>query len=127
VFHCPMGIDFLQSSPTYGQPVQLSYALNAVTGGPQGMTLVTITDGNGTSNVMFMWEHCRSPGCATNGSAPVGLPPGLPWPVNDSDWINHYPEPRHIGVFNVLFCDGHIVALNRTEITTPMYYDYSPP
>jgi prepilin-type N-terminal cleavage/methylation domain-containing protein/prepilin-type processing-associated H-X9-DG protein len=123
VFHCPKGLDMLPSSPTFGQPVQLSYAINGVVGGPQGMSLISITNGNGTSNVMFIWEHCRSPGCATNGSLPVNYPAGLPWPINDSDWLNHYPEPRHLGVYNVLFCDGHVVALNRAELNTPMYYD----
>jgi prepilin-type processing-associated H-X9-DG protein len=123
VFHCPNGMDYLPGSPTYGQPVQLSYAINGVTGGPQGMALVFITDGNGTSNVMFIWEHCRSPGCATNGTLPVGVPPGLPWPINDSDWVNHYPEQRHYGFYNVLFCDGHVVPMRRIDLTNEMYYD----
>jgi prepilin-type N-terminal cleavage/methylation domain-containing protein/prepilin-type processing-associated H-X9-DG protein len=122
IFHCPNGLDLLPGSPTLGDPVQLSYALNGVTGGPQGMALVYITDGNGTSNVMFLWEHCRSPGCATNGTLPVGVAPGLPWPIDDSDWLNHYPEPRHMGFYNVLFCDGHVVATQRTDLSNPMYY-----
>ena len=122
VFHCPKGIDLLQGSPTYGQPVQLSYAINGVVGGPQGVPLVNITNGNGTSNVMFIWEHCRSPGCATNGTLPVNYPSGLPWPTTDSDWINHYPEPRHLGVYNVTFCDGHVIAMPMSILTTPMYY-----
>ena len=122
VFRCPNGIDMLPGSPTFGQPVQLSYAINAVTGGPQGLKLVVITNGNGTSQVMFIWEHCRSPGCATNGTVPVGYPPGLPWPINDVDALNHYPEPRHLGVYNVLFCDGHVASMRKTDLTTPMYY-----
>lgn len=122
IFHCPNGIDMLPGSPTFGQPVQLSYAINAVTGGPQGAKLVVITDGNGTAQVMFIWEHCRSPGCATNGTMPAGYPPGLPWPINDSDVLNHYPEPRHLGVYNVLFCDGHVVSMRKDDLTTPMYY-----
>jgi prepilin-type processing-associated H-X9-DG protein len=122
VFHCPKGFDQLQGSPTYGQPVQLSYAVNGVVGGPLGLPLVNITNGNGTSQVMFVWEHCRSPICATNGTTPAGLPFGLPWPLDDSDWINHYPEPRHMGVFNVQFCDGHVIALTRDDVTTAMYY-----
>lgn len=122
VFHCPKGIDTLTGSPTYGQPVQLSYAINGVTGGPSGMSLVWITNGNGTSEVMLIWEHCRSPGCATNGSAPAGLPAGLPWPIEDPDWPNHYPEPRHMGTFNVVFCDGHVASLTREDLSNPMYY-----
>jgi prepilin-type processing-associated H-X9-DG protein len=122
VFHCPNGKDYLPGSPTLGLDVQLSYAINGVTGGPQGQSLTFITDGNGTSYVMFMWEHCRSPGCATNGSLPVGVPPGLPWPVDDSDWLNHYPEPRHDGFYNVMFCDGHVVAMKKNQLTPSMYY-----
>lgn len=122
IFHCPNGVDMLPGSPTFGQPVQLSYAINGVVGGPQGVSLIWITNGNGASEVMLFWEHCRSPGCATNGTLPVGVPSGLPWPINDSDAINHYPEPRHGGVYNVLFCDGHVVPMQKIDLTNPMYY-----
>ncbi len=122
VFNCPNGIDMLPGSPTNGRPVQLSYAINGVDGGPQNAKLVEITNGNGTSQVMHVWEHCRAPGCATNGSMPAGLPPNLPWPPDDADAINHYPEPRHTGVYNVLFCDGHVVAMRKMELLTRMYY-----
>jgi prepilin-type N-terminal cleavage/methylation domain-containing protein/prepilin-type processing-associated H-X9-DG protein len=122
MFHCPNGIDFLLGSPTFGMTAQLSYAINGVVGGPQGVPLIFITNGNGTSNVMFIWEHCRSPGCATNGTAPANYPGGLPWPLEDPDWPNHYPEQRHLGLFNVLFCDGHVVSINRQGLSTPMYY-----
>jgi prepilin-type N-terminal cleavage/methylation domain-containing protein/prepilin-type processing-associated H-X9-DG protein len=122
VFRCPNGIDVLPGSPTYGRPVQISYAFNGVAGGPQGVALLHITNGNGTSNVMLGWEHSRHPGCATNGAAPVGLPHDLPWPPNDSDAVNHYPEPRHLGVYNVFFCDGHVVAMKKADLLTPMYY-----
>jgi hypothetical protein len=113
VFHCPKGFDSLQGSPTFGQELQLSYAINGVAGGPAGARLVDITNGNGTSQVMYLWEHCRSPGCAYNN---------MPWPLNDVDWINHYPENRHVGLFGVQFCDGHVVMMSRLDITTPMYY-----
>lgn len=122
MFRCPRGIDFLDGSKTYGQAVQLSYAISGVFGGPAGKRLAQITDGNGTSNVLFTWEHSRNPGCATNGKVPVGYPPGLPWPPDDIDAVNHYPEPRHVGVYNVLFCDGHAVATFRGEVKTPMFY-----
>jgi prepilin-type N-terminal cleavage/methylation domain-containing protein/prepilin-type processing-associated H-X9-DG protein len=121
-FRCPKGVDFLPGSPTQGQPVQISYAFNGVGGGPIGLRLIDVTNGNGTAQVMYSWEHCRSPGCSTNGSAPPGLPPFLPWPIDDSDWLNHYPEPRHLGVYNVQFCDGHVAALKRTDLQTSMYY-----
>lgn len=122
VFHCPKGTDMLVGSPTFGQRLQLSYGLNGVVGGPQGARLIDVTNGNGTSTVMFLWEHCRSPGCATNGTIPAGYSSGLPWPVGDADAVNHYPEPRHLGVFTVLFCDGHVAALPKAEIQTQMYY-----
>jgi prepilin-type N-terminal cleavage/methylation domain-containing protein/prepilin-type processing-associated H-X9-DG protein len=113
VYLCPKGFDSLPGSPTFGQRLQLGYALNGVNGGPAGARLVDITNGNGTSQVMYLWEHCRSFGCSYNG---------LPWPFDDADWINHYPENRHDGVFGVQFCDGHVVMTRRSEITTAMYY-----
>ena len=122
VFQCPKGIDLLPGSPTLGRPVQISYAINGVDGGPQGMKLTHITNGNGTAQVMFAWDHSRHPGCATNGTAPPGLPPNIPWPVDDSDAVNHYPEPRHIGVYNVLFCDGHVNPMRRADLTATMFY-----
>ena len=113
IFHCPSGLDMLPGSPTFGKPVQISYALSGIDGGPTGMKLVDVTNGNGTSQVMLAWEHSRHAGCSSNG---------LPWPVNDADAINHYPEPRHLGVYNVLFCDGHVNPLRKAELTTAMFY-----
>jgi prepilin-type processing-associated H-X9-DG protein len=127
VYHCPNGIDLLQGSPTYGLPVQIAYAINGVVGGPAGQKLVAITNGTGTSEVMFAWDHARHPGCATNGLMPAGYPASLPWPLTDPDWVNHFPEPRHGGVYNVLFCDGHVVAMGRAELTTAMFYIIPPP
>ena len=122
VFHCPKGIDLLPGSPTKGRQVQLSYAISGVGGGPQGIKLVHISNGNGTSNVLNYWEHARFPICATNGTSPPGIPPLLPWPVDDSDVLNHYPEPRHLGVFIVLYCDGHVVGMRKDDLRTPMFY-----
>ena len=113
VFRCPNGVDLLPGSPTLGKPVQISYALSAVTGGPTGMRLVDVTNGNGTSQVMLAWEHARHAGCSYGG---------LPWPANDADAINHYPEPRHLGMYNVLFCDGHVVPMRKADLTTEMFY-----
>jgi type II secretory pathway pseudopilin PulG len=75
VFRCPKGTDTASGSATYGQPLQLSYAINGVTGGPSGARLVVITNGNGTSQVMYLWEHLRTPSCAANGSNPPGSRP----------------------------------------------------
>jgi prepilin-type N-terminal cleavage/methylation domain-containing protein/prepilin-type processing-associated H-X9-DG protein len=121
VFKCPDGVDRVPGSPTYGNPLQLSYAMNGVIGGPTGMALVNITNANGTSNVMLVWEHARLPSCATNGVQPPGLPSGLPWPLTDPDAPNHYP-PRHIGVFNVLFCDGHVTSMTTADLSNPLFY-----
>jgi prepilin-type processing-associated H-X9-DG protein/prepilin-type N-terminal cleavage/methylation domain-containing protein len=121
-FRCPKGIDWLHGSGTFGQPVQISYAINGVDGGPAGVQIIAITSGNGTSNVMFAWDHARHPGCATNATSPPGVGPGLPWPVNDSDAVNHYPEPRHGGVYNVLFCDGHVTSMVKAELERAWYY-----
>ena len=114
VFHCPNGIDVLPGSPTKGRQVQLSYALNGVAGGPAGQRLVDITNGNGTAQVMFGWEHCRSWNCQMDG---------LPVPVeNNPDAINHYPENRHAGAYNLLYADGHVISFRKDELRTPLYY-----
>ncbi|MFO0823201.1 MAG: H-X9-DG-CTERM domain-containing protein [Gemmataceae bacterium] len=71
---------------------------------------------------MFLWEHCRSPACATNGTTPAGYATGLPWPTTDSDVANHYPESRHSGVFGVMFCDGHVQMMRVAELQSAMYF-----
>ena len=122
VFRCEKGFDRIPGSPTLGQPLQLSYAFGSAINGPAGARLLDITNGNGMSNVMFGWEHSRLPACATNGIAPAGLPFGLPWPKDDVDAPNHYPEARHLGFYNVLFCDGHVVPMKIADIVEPMFY-----
>jgi prepilin-type N-terminal cleavage/methylation domain-containing protein/prepilin-type processing-associated H-X9-DG protein len=125
VFRCPVGVDTIPDSPTRGRPLQLSYAISGVTGGPAGRSLVEITNANGTSNVMLVWEHSRLPLCATNGAAPPGLAAGLPWPLTDADAPNHYPG-RHIGLFNVLYCDAHVTAMTTADLATPLFYVEGP-
>jgi prepilin-type processing-associated H-X9-DG protein len=120
-FRCPEGQDIDPTSATKGQDLQISYGINGVFGGPTGKKVIMVVNGNGTSNVLIAWEHGRLPACATNGVQPVGLPPGLPWPLTDSDAQNHYP-PRHIGVFNVLYCDGHVVPMQQLDLSTPLFY-----
>lgn len=122
VFRCPKGIDLLPGSPTRGQPVQISYAFNGVEGGPLGLRLIDVTNGNGTANVMFGWDHSRHPGCATNGIMPAGYPPKIPWPVTDADVVNHFPESRHLSVYNVLFTDGHVVGMKVMDQRTELFY-----
>jgi prepilin-type N-terminal cleavage/methylation domain-containing protein/prepilin-type processing-associated H-X9-DG protein len=120
-FKCPAGVDRVPGSPTFGMPLQLSYAINGVDGGPAGVALLHITNGNGTSNVLLGWEHARLPACATNGAQPPGLPAGLPWPLTDPDAPNHYPA-RHSGTFNVVFCDGHVTNFTAMNLATPLFY-----
>ena len=40
----------------------------------------------------------------------------------DADAINHYPELRHGGVYNVVFCDGHVEAMQKNNLRREMYY-----
>lgn len=121
VFKCPDGVDRDRSSEKYELPLQLSYGISGVDGGPTGKQLVRISNGRGTSNVLLMWEHGRLPVCATNDAAPPGMGPGFPWPTTDSDGPNHYPG-RHVFQFNVLFCDGHVVPLVESDLKRELYY-----
>jgi prepilin-type N-terminal cleavage/methylation domain-containing protein len=65
VFQCPDGYDLTPGSPTNGQPYQVSYGTNYVTGGPNGSRLVDLTNGNGSSNIIIVWDHAKTPGCPT--------------------------------------------------------------
>ena len=121
-FRCPKGIDPDPASPTFGRPIQLSYAISGVTGGPAGARLIEVTNGNGTAQVVLIWEHVRRPTCNGTGVAPDGTPINVPLPADDPDAINHYPEPRHGGVFGVVFCDGHSAMMKRADMPTPMFY-----
>ena len=118
VFRCPMGFDRVPGSPTFGQPVQLSYALPSYTGGAGGARLLDLTSGNGTSQVMFAWEHTRAPACSWTGGGLVNVP----WPLADADAPQHYPEARHQGTYNVLFGDAHVLPMKARDITPAMWY-----
>jgi prepilin-type N-terminal cleavage/methylation domain-containing protein/prepilin-type processing-associated H-X9-DG protein len=127
VFKCPKGIDIDPASATLGQEFQCSYGMNYVTGGPNGKRLVHLTEGNGSSNIVLVWDHGRTPGCANSKlAAPRG-----PWQqpgggyVLDSD-TTHYPVRRHEGTFNVLFCDGHTTATRQTDLLDAMFYATGP-
>jgi prepilin-type processing-associated H-X9-DG protein/prepilin-type N-terminal cleavage/methylation domain-containing protein len=112
VFSCPGGIDRLPGSPTYGQPLQLSYAMNGIVNGPTGMRTTDVA--NGSSNVLLVWEHACWPVC-DNGF-------GMPVPFDSPDAPYHYPTPRHDGRMNVLYCDGHVETTSIGELQYAMFF-----
>ncbi len=116
VFRCPDGIDFTPGSPTYGQTYQVSYGYSAVRGGPGGVPLVWITNGNGTSQVQMVWEHSNLPACFLQVDWDR-----VPIPLTPDNAPRHYP-PRHTGLFNVLFCDGHVTAVREADLAMPLFY-----
>jgi prepilin-type N-terminal cleavage/methylation domain-containing protein/prepilin-type processing-associated H-X9-DG protein len=113
VFQCPKGFD----SAT-GLPYQCSYAMNYVNGGPNGKKLVWLT--NGSSNIMIVWDHAKTPGCADSSHAATPANPRGPWPWPDTA-LTHYPENRHVNSFNVLFCDGHVVPMMQNDLETTLF------
>jgi prepilin-type processing-associated H-X9-DG protein/prepilin-type N-terminal cleavage/methylation domain-containing protein len=118
IFNCPEGIDTTVGSPTAGKPYQVSYAMNYVTGGPNGLDLLTVVNGHGSANVMIVWDHAKTPGCANSKTAA----PRGPWkPYTDSAAQTHYPL-RHDGQFNVLFCDGHVAPTVQGDLQDAMFY-----
>jgi prepilin-type processing-associated H-X9-DG protein/prepilin-type N-terminal cleavage/methylation domain-containing protein len=117
VFKCPNGYDIYPGSSTYGKPLQLSYAMANYVNGPAGAQLVFISNSNGTSNVMFIWEHSLSPVCSQKNSIPL-----VPVPVNDPMAFLHYPQTRHDGLYNVLFCDGHVLGMQTSNIQPPITF-----
>jgi prepilin-type N-terminal cleavage/methylation domain-containing protein len=123
VFQCPDGIDLQPGSATLGRRFQVSYAMNYVTGGPNGKRLMELSNGNGTSNILLVWDHGRTPGCANSRTAA----PRGPWkPYTDPHDTTHYPERRHVGVFNALHCDGHVAPLRQGELHDNLFLAYPP-
>jgi prepilin-type N-terminal cleavage/methylation domain-containing protein/prepilin-type processing-associated H-X9-DG protein len=117
VFQCPTGIDRFVGSPTFGQTLQVSYALNWISNGPTLLKFVAMQ--NGTSNIYLAWEHGNIPACAVQSPGT----PRLPVPRDASDVDRHYPL-RHGPVLNILFCDGHVIPMTRVEIIDPSFYAF---
>jgi prepilin-type N-terminal cleavage/methylation domain-containing protein/prepilin-type processing-associated H-X9-DG protein len=120
VFKCPEGTVRDRASAWFGRAFQVGYAMNYVRGGPGGLRLVDVTNGRGTAQVMFMWDHANVPACSM-----TVLPPGQRAPVtpftNAFIIATHYPT-RHAGVFNVLSCDGHVSGLTPPELKDDLFY-----
>lgn len=111
-FKCPNGFD-----PATGQPYQCSYGMNYVNGGPNGKSLLFLTNGNGTSNILIVWDHSKTPGCADSSHAATAANPRGPWPIPDTtNPKTHYPDQRHTNVFNVLYCDGHTASMSADAL-----------
>jgi prepilin-type N-terminal cleavage/methylation domain-containing protein/prepilin-type processing-associated H-X9-DG protein len=124
VFHCPAGIDRRPGSSTYGRYLTNGYALNGVDGGPGGKTLGHITNGNGTSQVMLAWDHGGIPACGLSAPGQPAAIPARPF-LNPDDPI-HYPVWRHMGVFQVAFCDGSVRSVRQLDLKDPDFYAYGP-
>ena len=117
IFKCPSGID-----PANGQAYQCSYGMSYVNGGPNGRRLVELTNGNGSSNILIVWDHGKTPGCADSTHAATPANPRGPWPFPDTTSPkSHYPDQRHDGVFNVLFCDGHSTTMVPNDLATVLF------
>ena len=122
VFKCPNGIDTTPGSPTQGKAYQISYGMNYVTGGPNGQALIKLVNGNGSSNIMIVWDHAKTPGCANSKTAA----PRGPWkPYTDSAAQTHYPL-RHTSLFNALYCDAHVSALSQSDLQDSLFYFQGP-
>lgn len=123
IFKCPNGIDIDPASATYGKAFQCSYGMNYVSGGPNGSKLAQLSNGNGTSQIALVWDHGRTPGCA---NSKIAAPRG-PWqPYVNPDDTTHYPAQRHQGVYNTLFCDGHVTTRRQAELIDSMFYATGP-
>ena len=38
----------------------------------------------------------------------------------------HYPQQRHSGVFNVLFCDAHVTTMTQNDLADKLFYANGP-
>jgi prepilin-type N-terminal cleavage/methylation domain-containing protein/prepilin-type processing-associated H-X9-DG protein len=113
VFRCPNGID-----ATTGQQFQVSYGMNYVNGGPNGKRLVNLD--NGSSNILIVWDHAKTPGCADSTHAATAANPRAPWPWPDTAYT-HYPSNRHTDTFNVLYCDGRADPMSQSDLGVTMF------
>lgn len=127
LFQCPDGFEMDKANVDYSKPYQVSYAMNYVSNGPNGRNLSLLP--NGTSNVMIVWDHGRTPGCAYSRYAAPRGPWGFDGRETAADLaatnVTHYPL-RHVGVFNVLYCDGHVVSKRQEDLQKEEFYAEGP-
>ena len=60
-----------------------------------------------------------------NAIARVWLKPGKGMITVNAKDFTHYPL-RHMGVFNVLFCDGHAVSMTQSDLGDKLFYFSGP-
>jgi len=121
IFKCPDGTDTDPTSSTFGGTFQISYALSAITGGPEASRLTDITNRNGTANVVVAWEHNNGPVCF------LGPPKQrVPIPFTPDMALRHYPG-RHNGICHFVFCDGHITGLVLQDLHKNLFYNMQVP
>src|SRR5262249_4784366 len=85
--------------------------------GPNGKRITDLS--NGSSNIIIVWDHGKTPGCADSSHAATAANPRGPWPYPDTTSPRtHYPDQRHTNTFNVLYCDGHTTNFAQTDLTT---------
>jgi prepilin-type processing-associated H-X9-DG protein len=96
---------------------RLRHGSDESTFGPNGLRLTDLINGNGSSNILFVWDHGKTPGCAYSSYAAPRGPWGFDGRETTSEqaqtYKTHYPL-RHNGVFNALYCDGHSLSLGRS-------------
>jgi prepilin-type N-terminal cleavage/methylation domain-containing protein/prepilin-type processing-associated H-X9-DG protein len=127
VFKCPDGFDIDPNSSTAGLTYQVSYGMNYVTGGPNGKRLTDLINGNGSSNIVIVWDHGKTPGCAYS----TYVAPRGPWLFDGREMASdiaaaplvHYPR-RHTALFNVLFCDGHVISMQQNDLFKNLFYAF---
>jgi len=110
IFRCPRVLDRLQ----------VSYAMNGVSGGPEGLPLVRISNGRGTHAVLLAWEHELGPQCWVHRYV-AGRMLRSHWEPASPGAADHFPE-RHGGVCGVVWCDGRVEMRGRRSLDAKLFY-----